>query len=265
MDDETRSLQMLKVSTKNHRMKVIREDGLYRHIRFQEPGTSIWHWDLVTWPGHLVITGDLQDYHFARISDMFEFFRGPVGRINASYWAEKLCGHAQSYESYSPEVFKRRVFEYFRDWCAYNDGPHQPLWRAICADVLDPDQICEESLARHLLNNFRFYYPTVASADPVSVAAGPSRDFVPERFSRRAPRRSDRFFEFTDCWEWRLQEYDYHFLLSLHAIVWGINRYDALRKKSPWATYDEWPSEEGSPGSERLHPRSGAWRGKRDG
>ncbi|MEC4836083.1 hypothetical protein [Mycobacteroides abscessus] len=187
--------QMLAISTRNHRMTVLREEGLYRHIRFAEPGTGIWRFDLVTWPGHLVITGDLEDFHFARVEDMFEFFRNPVGYINPQYWAEKLRGPVRSM-SFSQDVFKRLVYDHFRDWCRWNDGPHRPLWRAICNEVLldEYGEMGDESMAHHALTQFR---------------------------------HGD--FEFTDSWEWELKDYDFHFLVALHAIVWGINRYDAAK------------------------------------
>lgn len=187
--------QMVEVSTRKHQMTVLREEGVYRHIRFAEPGTGIWRFDLVTWPGHLVVTGDIEDFHFARIDDMFEFFRKPVGYVNPSYWAEKLRGPVRS-KTFSPELLKRRVFEYFREWCEWNPGPHAPLWRAICDEVLRDEygDVADESRAYYALSTFR---------------------------------HGD--FEFTDSWEWDLREYDFHYLVSLHAIVWGINRYDQAR------------------------------------
>ncbi len=195
----TNPLTMLQVSTRNHRMTILREDGLYRHIRFQEPGTSMWHFDLVTWPGHLVITGDLEDFHFARVEDMFEFFRGPVGRINPGYWAEKLRG-PQRYQSYSFEQLKRRVYEKFRNWCSLRPGPHAPLWQDLRYKLLDDDYVrYDESSARTALAQFRH-----------TQASGAR-------------------FEFSDVWDWDLNEFDYHFLLSLHAIVWGINWYDTVK------------------------------------
>lgn len=202
-------LTMLKVSTTKHQMTVLRDEGLYRHVRFQEPGTSIWHFDLVTWPGHLVITGDLQDFHFARISDMFEFFRGPVGHINPGYWAEKLRGPVST-KSFSADRFKRLVFEHFRYRCEHSEAPNAPLWRAIREDVLADVEIFDDGEAHRRLQEFRYY------AEPAA-----------------AWRRHRADFEFTDSWEWDLREYDFHFLVSLHAIVWGINQYD--RAQTPAA------------------------------
>ncbi|AXN51269.1 hypothetical protein DSM43518_04811 [Mycobacterium marinum] len=217
--------KMLEVSTRNHQMAVLRDEGLYRHIRFAEPGTSIWRFDLVTWPGHLVITGDLEDFHFARLADMFEFFRNPVGYINASYWAEKLRGPTR-YKSYSPDRFKQRVFEYFWESRAWTPGPHRPLWQAICDRVLSDDVIHDECTARQALSNFRFHLIN----DP--LPSEPVEDFRPHRIQRPAQpthRAACDIFEFTDSWEWDFREYDYHFLVSLHAIVWGINQYDRAK------------------------------------
>lgn len=208
----TDPLKMLKNSTRDHQMAVLRDDGLYRHIRFQEPGTSIWHFDLVTWPGHLVITGDLKDFHFARLSDMFEFFRSPVGHINPGYWAEKLRGPVRS-KVYSEERTKQRVFEYFWERRGEFAGKSATLWRAICDSVLAGDVLPSEDAVRMALHNFR-HYP--------ARDVEPARDFVPQRI----PLRGREVFEFVDSWEWELRDWDYHFLLSLHAIVWGIHQYD---------------------------------------
>ena len=36
-------------------------------------------------------------------------------------------------------------------------------------------------------------------------------------------------FTFSDSWEIKAQPYTYHFLWCLHAIVWGIQQYDAMK------------------------------------
>lgn len=203
---------MLQCSVINHQMTILHEDGLYRHIKFAEPGTGIWRFDLVTWPGHLVITGDLEDYHFARIPDMFDFFRGPVGRINESYWAEKLQGPVrETAKQFSPEVFKRTVFENFREAQEWTERPHAPIWKAIREEILDDAELIDENEAHRRLSEFEYRRP-----------APPARDFVLQRTSRS--KRPD--FSFSDSWEWDLREYGWHFRIALHAIVWGINQYD---------------------------------------
>ena len=220
-------LSIMLASTRDHRMTVLRDDGLYRHLRFAQPGTGIWRFDLVTWPGHLVITGDVEDFHFARLDDMFEFFRKPVGYINETYWAEKLRGPTRS-KSFSPDRFKRAVFDYFWSDRENRPGPQAPLWRAICEEVLAEAENGEDA-ARRALDTFRHHMVSDAVPD------GPAEDFKPQRVAR--PGRYSPYrrgsgadvFEFIDSWEWDLTEFDWHFQVSCHAIVWGISQYDQAR------------------------------------
>lgn len=41
----------------HHQLTVLHDEGLYRHLRMAVPGMSMWHWEVVTWAGHLPITG----------------------------------------------------------------------------------------------------------------------------------------------------------------------------------------------------------------
>lgn len=86
--------------TSKHEMTVLHDDGLYRHLRFARPGTNNMSFNIVTWPGYLAYSGDMGDYMFTRLTDMFDFFRGD--RINPGYWGEKLV--AGEAKKYSPEV-----------------------------------------------------------------------------------------------------------------------------------------------------------------
>lgn len=72
-----------------HRMTVLRSDGLYRHLRFNAPGTMDMSFDILTWPGHLCYTGDMGTYVFQRLPDMFDFFRCN-GEPNFHYWKQKV-------------------------------------------------------------------------------------------------------------------------------------------------------------------------------
>ncbi len=77
---------------KNHKMTILKDDGVYRHIRFKQKESSNCFFDLITYPGHLVISGDMGDYIFARNHDMFSFFSTKDNKlnINLGYWTEKL-------------------------------------------------------------------------------------------------------------------------------------------------------------------------------
>lgn len=73
---------------KDHVLTVLADgDEVGRQIRCRKPGTRIYGWDIVTWPGYLTITGDLGHFVFRSRDDMLvDFFNGP---INPPYWLEK--------------------------------------------------------------------------------------------------------------------------------------------------------------------------------
>ena len=75
---------------------------VYRHMHVGDPATMNMSYQLTTFPGHLVFSGDMGTYVFRRTNDMFTFFRGK--HIYLSYWAQKIvaadkcCG----YKEFSP-------------------------------------------------------------------------------------------------------------------------------------------------------------------
>jgi hypothetical protein len=181
--------------TAEHQMTVLRDDGLYRHLRFR--GDRIFYWfDLITVPGTLIFQGDGQSFVFSRTEDMFEFFRGPVGRINPQYWAEKLTsirdGRA-GVKVYSEDLFRQQVIESFVE-SAQCGGVPRGTGRALRERVLDDEggYLGFEAEARRLLNEFEH-----------------------------------DGFQFSDTWEWDVREHDWWFLWACHAIVWGIACHDA--------------------------------------
>jgi len=111
--------------TRDHHLVVLHDDGRYRHLRVQAPGTRMWSWDVTTWPGHLATSGDIADGHiFTREPDMLAFF-ARAGRsdenyysdgapsIDVRYWAEKLCGgRSHEVKVYDPDYFLQLVREH---------------------------------------------------------------------------------------------------------------------------------------------------------
>jgi hypothetical protein len=186
--------------TAGHRMTVLHEDGLYRHLRFMAPRTSEFWFELVTWPGSLTIRGDFGDaYTFSRLDDMFQFFRSDRGYgINPHYWAEKLGrdGGRRSVKEYSEELFVQLVKEHTADAIRYSDAP-RGIGRAVRDDILSRFDLLHEDNAREALEEFEF-----------------------------------KGFRFEDVWEWDFHDYRPEFLWACHAIQWGIDLYDAARKKA---------------------------------
>lgn len=111
-------------NTEHHELHVLHDDGLYRHLRVQGPGTRMWSWDVTTWPGHLATSGDIADGHvFAREPDMLAFLSRagkseghyPDGApsISVGYWAEKIQGHGLvDVKTYAPDSFLQQVREH---------------------------------------------------------------------------------------------------------------------------------------------------------
>jgi hypothetical protein len=189
----TKSRERFERDTAKHEMTVLHDDGVYRHLRIQRPGSWTYGHDIVTWPGYLAITGDAGDYLFARTADMFEFFEGDGGRINPDYWGEKLQGPGHDkHLTYSEDAFRRRV----RGWL---DG------REDCTgEPPSPDLVAavDELLRREAYND------------------------------HEAHRLLDEFecggVRIDDAWEWSLKDYDGRFLWCCWAIVRGIEQYRAV-------------------------------------
>lgn len=187
-----------------HEMTVLLDtldDGTpYRHLRFARPGTGIWSFNLITWPGHLAISGDLQGHVFCRVHDMFDFFRGG-GPVNPSYWGEKLRaeGHRTEYgkAAFSDEVFHEivqdRLDDYKDDLTAADFGA---LNAHAAEELLEVDYYGSRDLAIDALGSFEWMSPD----ESVTV-------------------------RFSDAWEYDLGGYDHHFLLACHAVQWGVNTY----------------------------------------
>jgi hypothetical protein len=191
--------ERFRADTANHVLTVLRDDGIYRHLRLAAPRSNTYWFDLVTWPGHLAITGDMDCFVFARTKDMFEFFRSGHG-INPMYWGEKVIGGA-GVKGYSEARFRQIVTEYVDDVEA--DHP-AGLRAAVQAEVLDDPDIYYEAGARQAVEAFEF------EGAAKGIVAGLK-------------------FRFEDTWEWDLQEDTHHFLWCCHAIKWGIAQYDAAR------------------------------------
>lgn len=172
MQDQ-RAIQDFLRDTKDHELHILRDDGLYRHIRMKKPGTSAYHFDLITWPGHLCYTGDMGTFTFTRLADMFEFFRGRPGRefadIDLGYWAEKAtsfdkCGPGVGrLEEFDADAFKRSVMQTLVGWIreARQDGTlsksgRRDLWEAAIEQVVSRADYNDEHMAIGVMLEFSF-------------------------------------------------------------------------------------------------------------
>ncbi len=49
---------------REHQMTIELDQGVHRSILFKRPRSSSYHFRLVTWPGHLAISGDCESFTF---------------------------------------------------------------------------------------------------------------------------------------------------------------------------------------------------------
>lgn len=188
-----------------HQLDVIREDGLYRHLRFKRPGTNAYYFDLVTWPGYLTVTGDMGTWTFTRITDMFEFFSDEhfglreSFLINPGYWSEKFEAGTGRGRSESPcYEFDGQAFDKgLQEWLAAyledcGDEDHAEEAKEAIRELTGND-FRTESDAYHALNDA--YFPSGVSSYDVSEGMGSNLT------------------------------YSHHYLWICYAIVWGIERY----------------------------------------
>ncbi|MEW2578412.1 hypothetical protein [Streptomyces syringium] len=186
-------------NTAEHQMTVLHDDGLYRHVRFDNlQYNGIYGFDLITWPNNLAIRGDGVNFMFTIYPtvDLFDLFRQTShgGGINPGYWQEKVV--AGEVKSWSEEKFRTWLIEE----AAGAEARYPGLVQAVGDQILHSDEHSTEyeATARHAVasfchGDFRFYFP--------------------------------------DEWELSFDDYDSWFLWACHAIVWGIAQYDAAKQK----------------------------------
>lgn len=175
--------------TASHKMETLLDNGMYRHLKFTNGGSSFYRFDLVTWPGHLCACGDMGTFVFMRVDDMFRFFRSDKGKldINPSYWAEECQTGKESLEEYRPEIF-RACIEAWMDEAEFS----MEARKAVAEEVLSCADYGE--------------YEAIRAALDFEV---------------------DGQQGFPDFYECRLRDWTFQYLWICYAIVWGIQQYDA--------------------------------------
>lgn len=199
---------------RDHQMTIELDQGVHRSIKFGRPGSSIYYFRLNTWPGRLSFSGDCGDYTFARLPDMFEFFRraGPEyvsdDRINVGYWDEKLtaiCKHGDSYEL---------------DEDAYVEAVRNCLIRHISGMSL--------SEAKSVMREVRW--------DHLLDAPSTEQEARDRVHNWRCPVTGD--CPFSEFWDYRITKASYRLVWAMRAIQWGIKKYDLHHQGRTQAEHD---------------------------
>lgn len=184
----------------DHTMKVIRDEGHNRHLSFSKNGSSCYQFDLITWRGHLCVTGDCGTYVFERVADMFEFFR--KDRINAGYWGEKILSVCRNggYKEFDGDKFIKVVKSYTDDWEFDDEEDREEAMQQVEDDLLSVVHDGNGEIAIAVANNFSY----VGS--------------------------DSKCYQFDDIWDHGCDRYTYHYIWCLEAIIAGIKMYDESLK-----------------------------------
>lgn len=195
----------------SHKMNVIRDDGIHRHIRFKRPESSTYWFEIVTYPGALVIDGDMGTYVFKRLDDMFEFFRtdreylernGIELAINPGYWGEKLASvsvYGEGFKAFNEDMFREAVKSRFDAWVESEEPSEETkaeLWDELDDRVL---YVAEEG---------------------IHEAVKAAMDFEPDD--------SEVLFDMRDFFEHRLEDFTFHYIWNCYAIAWAVKQYDLI-------------------------------------
>jgi len=187
----------------SHKMTVLKNEGVYRHLRFSKSNSTSMRFDLLTWPRHLCFTGDMGTYVFAREGDMFGFFgidralpEGKVLDINPDYWHEKLVAvdSRDGSKKWSEKVFAQRARECLEEWLQDSGLPEAKKLKAM--------QDFENEALWGCCDGKAAAYNDVMGFEVEGEC--PLQDF----------------------WEVDTDEYTFRFIWCCYAIVWGIKKYN---------------------------------------
>jgi hypothetical protein len=116
-----------------HAVTVEHEHGLYRHYRCGKPDSSVYAFHVVTFPGRVIVSGDVGDMAWSRCPDMLEWAAGAIQSIG--YFADKTWGSLRVKE-WSPEVATAAVEEEYADRLHdLDDEQDAHKFLAKCRDV----------------------------------------------------------------------------------------------------------------------------------
>lgn len=194
MSKDTVTAESFAGAVADHVMTVLQDDGVYRHLHFGKPKTTVKSFSIVTWPGYLAFTGDIGDYIFKRLDDMMEFFRGHAP--NPRYWSE-ICVAAgrDGLTAYDPDCARAQIEAAVVEGCeGLSAEDAAGLRRDVDYDVLSRVNEGEHAL-REALRDFH-----------------ENEDAI-----------------FPDSWEWNLESHTYPFVWACHAIPWAIAQYDQAK------------------------------------
>lgn len=188
----------------NHKMEIINDSGVCRHILFKKPNDSDRYFQITTWPNHLCISGDMGTYVFSRLYDMFDFFRKEKhdpGYVHSKMASDSLFEKAIQF---SPALAERYVKEYL-------------------PQILEDASPTEKArITDEVLSEIDFH----SGVDGLIYSLNEYED---SESGLTLEKLTENIFEYD------FTTYTYHYLWCLHAIYWAIQQYDKLKQEASHA------------------------------
>jgi len=198
----------------NHTMTVHQDNGVYRHLEFSNNGSSNQKFSLVTYPHHLVFSGDMGTYVFSRVEDMFRFFRNEELIINAYYWSEKVQSTSRNggLKTFDSSLVMKSIESRVDTICDEIEGYFEDYQGSEYSTENDFEAAFRAEVKDHFKYKDMDEYRYISSIDSFNSGVINKLDFI-------------------DCWEWMDSEtFSSRYLWCCYAVVWGIQQYDKLNK-----------------------------------
>lgn len=96
----------------NHQFTIVKSHGVNREFVCKQPGTNAYWFTVRTWPGWILVHGDVGFLALSRINDMLLFCRDSIHSIG--YFAEKVPKEI-IVEQWSADVVREWIDEMIRD------------------------------------------------------------------------------------------------------------------------------------------------------
>ena len=187
---------------KHHELTIHQNNGVYRHLIFKNPATNDRHFNITTFQGYLIITGEMGSLVFSQQNDMFNLFRSDNLSIDPSYWGERI--QSTSCEAKYAGFLEFDIDEIKR--CAQED----------LDDFIKNAELSAEDVAA-----LRWEFESnVLNAEYEHEIIDSITNF-------------DRIinfgfcgFNFDEFWESNYRKYRYEYIWLCYAIVWCIKKFD---------------------------------------
>lgn len=205
-------------NVENHYMTILKDDGIYRHLRFNKPSPNSWdqRFEIITYPNGICYSGDMGSFVFERTYDMLGFFRHPDGElgINSGYWAEKCVAECvtDGVRQFDIDQVRSSIRNY---WESYfyertESDEAQSIW---------------ESIEKYILNSGDSEIEIVNAIWEYDSSCAWWRTGSGDRTSHFS---LDDFFVDGCC----LYSKTYRFLWCLWALSWAVIQYDKVKAEN---------------------------------